>query len=189
MGTEKKRIILLLSKYLERDDVRDIEGLSVDGIVCGKQQHAAFERRRPGRVYPRQAQAPLQPRRQQGRPHAHNCPRLLIRARRGRNAANVGVWRAQSGHPAHGALLSCIFSLVPCINRRGRPFPSQRTPAWTVQKPEYSASRPPPATPRTGSIARPASLWGTARRETRAIATSYAVCRPKSPVEGSREIK
>lgn len=123
------------------------------------------------------------------RPHAHNCPRLLIRARRGRDAANVGVWRAQSGHPAHGALLSCIFSLVPCKNRWGRPFPSQRTPAWTVQKPEYSASRPPPATPRTGSIARPASLWGTARRETRAIATPYAACRPKSPVEGSREIK
>lgn len=113
----------------------------------------------------------------------------MIRARRGRDAANVGVWRAQSGHPAHGALLSCIFSLVPCINRRGRPFPSQRTPAWTVQKPEFSASRPPPATPRTGSIARPASLWGTARRETRAIATPYAACRPKSPVEGSREIK
>lgn len=43
MGTEKKRIILLLSKYLERDDVRDIEGLSVDGIVRGKQQHAAVE--------------------------------------------------------------------------------------------------------------------------------------------------
>lgn len=43
MGTEKKRIILLLSKYLERDDVRDIEGLSVDGIVRSKQQHAAVE--------------------------------------------------------------------------------------------------------------------------------------------------
>lgn len=38
-----KRIILLLSKYLERDDVRDIEGLSVSGIVRGKQQHAAVE--------------------------------------------------------------------------------------------------------------------------------------------------
>lgn len=50
MGTEKKRIILLLSKYLERDDVRDIEGLSVSGIVRGKQQHAAVERRRPGRA-------------------------------------------------------------------------------------------------------------------------------------------
>lgn len=43
MGTEKKQIILLLSKYLERDDIRDIEGLSVDGIVRGKQQHAAVE--------------------------------------------------------------------------------------------------------------------------------------------------
>lgn len=43
MGTEKKRIILLLSEYLERDDVRDIEGLSVSGIVRGKQQHAAVE--------------------------------------------------------------------------------------------------------------------------------------------------
>ena len=43
MGTEKKRIILLLNKYLERDDIRDIEGLSVDGIVRGKQQHAAVE--------------------------------------------------------------------------------------------------------------------------------------------------
>ena len=43
MGTEKKRIILLLSKYLERDDGRDIEGLSVDGIVRSKQQHAAVE--------------------------------------------------------------------------------------------------------------------------------------------------
>lgn len=43
MGTEKRRIILLLGKYLERDDVRDIEGLSVDGIVRGKQQHAAVE--------------------------------------------------------------------------------------------------------------------------------------------------
>lgn len=50
MGTEKKRIILLLSKYLERDDIRDIEGLSVDGIVRGKQEHAAVERRRPGRA-------------------------------------------------------------------------------------------------------------------------------------------
>ena len=43
MGTEKKRIILLLSKYLERDDVRDIEGLSVGDIVRGKQQHTAVE--------------------------------------------------------------------------------------------------------------------------------------------------
>lgn len=43
MGTEKKRIILLLSEYLERDDVRDIESLSVSGIVRGKQQHAAVE--------------------------------------------------------------------------------------------------------------------------------------------------
>lgn len=43
MGTENKRIILLLSKYLERDDIRDIEGLSVDGIVRGKQHHAAVE--------------------------------------------------------------------------------------------------------------------------------------------------
>lgn len=38
-----KRIILLLSKYLERDDVRDIEGLSVGDIVRGKQEHAAIE--------------------------------------------------------------------------------------------------------------------------------------------------
>ena len=43
MGTEKKRIILLLSKYLERDDVRDIEGLSVGDIVRGEQEHAAVE--------------------------------------------------------------------------------------------------------------------------------------------------
>lgn len=43
-GDGEKRIILLLSKYLERDDVRDIEGLSVDGIVRGKQQHAAVEK-------------------------------------------------------------------------------------------------------------------------------------------------
>lgn len=43
MGTEKKRIILLLSKYLERDDIRDIEGLSVDGIVRGKQQDVTVE--------------------------------------------------------------------------------------------------------------------------------------------------
>lgn len=50
MGTEKKRINLLLSKSLERDDVRDIEGPSVSGIVRGKQQHAAVERRRPGRA-------------------------------------------------------------------------------------------------------------------------------------------
>lgn len=42
-GDEEKRIILLLSKYLERDDVRDIEGLCIDGIVCGKQQHAAVK--------------------------------------------------------------------------------------------------------------------------------------------------
>lgn len=50
MGTEKKRIILLLNKYLERDDARDIEGPSVGDIVRGKQQHAAVERRRPGRA-------------------------------------------------------------------------------------------------------------------------------------------
>lgn len=37
MGTEKKQIILLLSKYLERDDIRDIEGPSVSDIVRGKQ--------------------------------------------------------------------------------------------------------------------------------------------------------
>lgn len=43
MGTEKKRIILLLSEYLERDDVRDIESPSVSGIVRSKQQHAAIE--------------------------------------------------------------------------------------------------------------------------------------------------
>lgn len=39
----EKRIILLLSKYLERNDARDIEGPSVDGIVRGKQQHATVE--------------------------------------------------------------------------------------------------------------------------------------------------
>ena len=50
MGTEKKRINLSLSKSLERDDVRDIEGPSVSGIVRGKQQHTAVERRRPGRA-------------------------------------------------------------------------------------------------------------------------------------------
>ncbi len=43
MGTEKKRIILLPSEYLERDDVRDIESPSVSGIVRSKQQHAAVE--------------------------------------------------------------------------------------------------------------------------------------------------
>lgn len=43
MGTEKKRIILLLSEYLERDDVRDIDSPSVSGIVRSKQQHAAVE--------------------------------------------------------------------------------------------------------------------------------------------------
>lgn len=43
MGTEKKRINLSLSKSLERDDVRDIEGPSVSGIVRGKQQHTAVE--------------------------------------------------------------------------------------------------------------------------------------------------
>lgn len=42
-GDGEKQIILLLSKYLERDDVRDIEGLSVSGIVRGKQEHAAVE--------------------------------------------------------------------------------------------------------------------------------------------------
>lgn len=42
-GDGEKRIILLLSKYLERDDIRDIEGPSVSGIVCGKQQHATVE--------------------------------------------------------------------------------------------------------------------------------------------------
>lgn len=42
-GDEGKRIILLLSKYLERDDIRDIEGLSVGDIVRGKQEHAAVE--------------------------------------------------------------------------------------------------------------------------------------------------
>lgn len=106
----------------------------------------------------------------------------MIRARRGRDAANVGVWRAQSGHPAHGALLSCIFSLVPCINRRGRPFPSQRTPAWTVQKPEFSASRPPPAAPRTGNAARSASFWGhgTARN------ARYRRAGPRLPTQIAR---
>ena len=49
-GNGEKRIILLLSKYLERNDVRDIEGPSVSGIVRGKQQHTAVERRRPGRA-------------------------------------------------------------------------------------------------------------------------------------------
>ena len=42
-GYGEKRIILLLNKYLERDDVRDIEGPSVSGIVRGKQQHTAVE--------------------------------------------------------------------------------------------------------------------------------------------------
>lgn len=42
-GGGGKRIILLLSRYLERDDVRDIEGLSVGDIVRGKQEHAVIE--------------------------------------------------------------------------------------------------------------------------------------------------
>ena len=129
MGTEKRRIILLLGKSLERYDVRDIEGLS------------------------------------------------------------VGIWRAQAGYPAHGALLSCIISLASCIKRRGHPFSSQRTPACTVQKPEFSASRPPQAVPRIVDAARLASFWGTARRETRVIAAPDAVSQPKSPAEGSRWLK
>ena len=129
MGTEKRRINLLLGKYLGRDDVRDIEGLS------------------------------------------------------------VGVWRAQAGYPAHGALLSCIISLMPCIKRRGHPFSSQRTPACTVQKPEFSASRPPEAVPQIVDAARLASFWGTARRETRVIAAPDAVIQPKSTAEGSRWLK
>ena len=42
-GDGEKRIILLLNKYLERDDVRDIEGLSVDDIVRGEQERATVE--------------------------------------------------------------------------------------------------------------------------------------------------
>lgn len=42
-GDGGKRIIMLLSQYLERDDVRDIEGLSIGDIVRGKQQHATVE--------------------------------------------------------------------------------------------------------------------------------------------------
>ena len=42
-GNGEKRIILLLNKYLERDDVREIEGLSIGDIVRGKQEHAAVE--------------------------------------------------------------------------------------------------------------------------------------------------
>lgn len=42
-GNGGKRIILLLSKFLERDDVRDIEGLSVDDIVRGEQERATVE--------------------------------------------------------------------------------------------------------------------------------------------------
>lgn len=42
-GDGEKRIILLLSKFLERDDVRDIEGLSVDDIVRGEQERATVE--------------------------------------------------------------------------------------------------------------------------------------------------
>lgn len=78
---------------------------------------------------------------------------------------------------------------MPCIKRRGRPFPPQRTPAWTVQKPEFSASRPPQAVPRIVDAARLASFWGTARRETRVIAAPDAVNQPKSPAEGSRWLK
>ena len=42
-GDGGKRIILLLSQYLERDDVRDIESLSIGDIVRGKQQHTTVE--------------------------------------------------------------------------------------------------------------------------------------------------
>lgn len=42
-GDGGKWIILLLSYFLERGDVRDIEGLSVGDIVRGKQQHTAVE--------------------------------------------------------------------------------------------------------------------------------------------------
>ena len=42
-GDGGKRIILLLSKFLEHDDVRDIEGLSVDDIVRGEQERATVE--------------------------------------------------------------------------------------------------------------------------------------------------
>lgn len=58
--------------------------------------------------------------------------------------------------------------LAPCIKRRGYPFPSQRTPAWTVQKPEYSASRSPLATPRADDTARSAS-FGARSDEKRAL--------------------
>ena len=77
--------------------------------------------------------------------------------------------------------MSCIILLATCIKRRGRPSPSQRTPAWTVQKPEFSASRPPPAAPRIVDAARSASFWGTARRETRAIAAADPVRQPSCP--------
>lgn len=94
--------------------------------------------------------------------------------------------RPQSGYPAHGALLSCIISLASCIKRRGCPFPSKRTPAWTVQKPEYSASRSLPATPRIGEATQSTSFWGPARRETHVIAAPDPVRQPKLRVEGPR---
>lgn len=78
---------------------------------------------------------------------------------------------------------------MPCIKRRGHPFSSQRTHACTVQKPEFSASRPPQAVPQIVDAARLASFWGTARRETRVIAAPDAVSQPKSPAEGSRWLK
>lgn len=91
-----------------------------------------------------------------------------IRARRGKSAANFGAWYGRSERLPYDVFMSCIIMLAPCIKRRGYPFPSQRTPAWTVQKPEYSASRSPSATPRIGEAARSAS-FGARRDEKRAL--------------------
>ena len=61
--------------------------------------------------------------------------------------------RIQFGHQQCRLLVFCIFSIADCIKRPGCSFWPLCTPAWAVQKTEYSATQVPPVLLQLSNIA------------------------------------
>ena len=104
----------------------------------------------------------------------------MIWARGGGTAAPC----AQFGHQQCRLLVFCILFIAGCINRLGCSFWPLCTPAWAVQKTEYSAPQAPPVPLQLNNITEIDVILGSGATRSMLFVLTGPACRPKSPVEG-----
>ncbi len=78
----------------------------------------------------------------------------------------------------------CILFIAGCINRLGCSFWPLCTPAWAVQKTEYSAPQAPPVPLQLNNITEIDVILGSGATRSMLFVLTGPACRPKSPVEG-----